>query len=164
MPISDEQWHTLRKNVSMIVKKELSIEETQTIVAVINVMESTGIKFNIGIDPAAELEAHTVMSSVQAIAPLSPLEYQPLCNNITELIERQEAQIKENMRYIAANMMMRSYKNRQQRSINICVEISDYQMRQMKPVFVKTMGMELAHRIAVHLSKYHHRLDWATDH
>ena len=41
-----DQWQTLQKNVSKILKKQISIKDLKHIVAVINVMENAGLEFN----------------------------------------------------------------------------------------------------------------------
>ena len=155
MSISYEQWHALRKNISNIVNKHVSIHETKTIVAIIHLMDSVGVKYNMAIDPAADLDAHVNLATAELVGPFKRM---PTNNDMSALIEMQEAQIKENMRFIAANTLMSSQQIADSQAIKFCVQMEDYQVAQMKLAHVaSTMGMELAHRIAVHLSKYRDR-------
>lgn len=84
MQDSERDWGALRKNVSKILKKEISLKDLKHIVAVLNVMESVGMHF--GVDPAEpDFSVAAMMGTIQRPYAVSEFDPEQTMGSIREL-------------------------------------------------------------------------------
>lgn len=110
-----DEWETLRKNVSEILKKDISIENVKHIAAVINVMENAGVDFKM---PSEASYPQTTMP-VEFVHPGSVLEFDTLG--------------KGSVPDITKHIKYSVYDSPQHQAKRVTFEVTDQMLADMKP-------------------------------
>ena len=110
-----DEWDVLRKNVSQVLKKEISIEEIKHIVAIINVIQEARIKFK-----GLSIKEKLAYARGEVFEMMDYLTHQEIACQIE--------QIKEEMTEMTGNINYEVYNSSNRGSKKITFEITGHHL------------------------------------